>query len=203
MNKLKKWVYIPLGILVGGLALIILLTVLGTKIGFLWALLIESVLVAVVAFIVASKFGQQVGQKITNGTIIVLVCVWGIVGMANVGAWLIGSGSNNAPAQNTGTISPATNEDKAVARKKLDEYLSLAGKSGLVSSYEFSDKARVIYVGNVWYTQKVAFKKDFLGAVALQLKTITGYHNFEVLDAYSNEKVAEVTAFGGSLEVYK
>jgi hypothetical protein len=97
MNKLKKWVYIPLGILVGGLALIILLTVLGTKIGFLWALLIESVLVAVIAFVVASKFGQQVGQKITSGTIIALVCVWGIVGMANVGAWLIGSGSDNAP----------------------------------------------------------------------------------------------------------
>ena len=96
-----------------------------------------------------------------------------------------------------------TDEEKETARKELDEYLKLAGKAGLVTSYEFSDTARVIYIGNVWYTQKVDFKKDFLGAVALRLKTITGYHNFKVLDAYSNEKVAEVTAFSGSLEVYR
>jgi hypothetical protein len=110
------------------------------------------------------------------------------------------SGASVAQAKTPPT---ATSEDKAAAQKKLDEVLSLAKTAGLVSSYEFSDTARVIYVGPVWYTQTVAFKKDFLGAVASPLETITGYHNFEVLDAYSNEKVAEVTAFSGSLEVYK
>ena len=72
-----------------------------------------------------------------------------------------------------------------------------------MSSYEFSEKANVVYVGKIWYTQPVTFKKDFMGKVAALKKTITGYHRFEVLDAYSNEKVAEVTAFSGSLEIYK
>ena len=95
------------------------------------------------------------------------------------------------------------NQTKENAQKELDEVMKLAQTSGLVTSYEFSEKANVVYVGKIWYTQTVAFKKDFMGKVAGLKKTITGYHRFEILDTYSNEKVAEVTAFSGSLEVYK
>ena len=68
---------------------------------------------------------------------------------------------------------------------------------------DFSDSATVVYVGPVWYTQTVAFKKDFLAKTAMLKKAVTGYGHFEVRDAHSNEKVAEVTAFSQSLEVYK
>ena len=112
----------------------------------------------------------------------------------------------DAPVQKAEESKPIQEDDvqsKEAAQKELDEVMKLAKTAGLVSSYEFSEKANVVYVGNVWYTQTVAFKKDFMGKVATLKKTITGYHRFEVLDAYSNEKVAEVTGFSGSLEVYK
>lgn len=92
---------------------------------------------------------------------------------------------------------------KEKAQKELDDVIALSKKAGLVKSYEFSDKANVVYVNKMWYTQDVSFKKDFLAKIASLKTAITGYHRFEVRDAYSNEKVAEVTAFSGSLEVYK
>lgn len=92
---------------------------------------------------------------------------------------------------------------KEKAQKELDEFMSLSKKATIVTSYEFSDEASVVYVGKVWYTQTVQFKKDFIAKVATLKKAITGYKHFEVRDAYSNEKVAEVTSFSGSLEVYK
>jgi hypothetical protein len=48
----------------------------------------------------------------------------------------------------------------------------------------------------------VAFKKDFLAKVAMLQQVISGRHFFEVRNERSNEKVGEVTAFSGSLEVY-
>ncbi|MCX6717541.1 MAG: hypothetical protein NTU76_02605 [Candidatus Taylorbacteria bacterium] len=89
------------------------------------------------------------------------------------------------------------------AQKQLDEFMSLAKKAQVVTSYEFSDTASVVYVDYVWYTQTVQFKKDFLAKVGMLKKAITGYLHFEVRDAYSNEKVAEITAFSSSLEIYK
>ncbi len=97
----------------------------------------------------------------------------------------------------------STAVDKAAAEKELKEVMDLGIKANLVESYEFSDKATVVYVSSVWYTQTVAFKKDFLAKVATLKKAVTGYGHFEVRDAHSNEKVAEVTAFSQSLEVYK
>ncbi|MFA5022511.1 MAG: hypothetical protein WC508_05540 [Patescibacteria group bacterium] len=99
--------------------------------------------------------------------------------------------------------STVDSQDKAAAQKELDEVMALAKKSGLVSSYEFSNSATVVYVGQVWYTQTVQFKKDFMAKIAMLKKRITGYQHFEVRDANSDEKVGEVTAFGGSLKVYK
>lgn len=58
-------------------------------------------------------------------------------------------------------------------------------------------------LGSVWEGLTVAFKKDFLAKVAVLQQAISGRHFFEVRDDYSKEKVGEVTAFSGSLEVYK
>jgi len=49
----------------------------------------------------------------------------------------------------------------------------------------------------------VAFKKDFLAKVAMLQEAISGHHDFEVRNEHSDEKVGEVTAFSGGLEVYK
>jgi hypothetical protein len=81
--------------------------------------------------------------------------------------------------------------------------MDTAEKAALVSSYEFSETERVIYVTDVWYGMTVAFKKDLLAKVAMLQEAMTGHHYFEVRNDHSNEKVAEVTAFSGSLEVYK
>jgi hypothetical protein len=92
---------------------------------------------------------------------------------------------------------------KVDAQKELDEVIRLAKAANLVTSYEFSDRASVVYAGPAWYTQSVAFKKDFMAKISTLKKSITGFNNFEVRDANSNEKVGEVTAFSKSLEVYK
>lgn len=106
----------------------------------------------------------------------------------------------------TPTTQPSTQENQATkvaAQKELDETMTLAKTAGLITTYEFSDKANVVYADNVWYTQTVQFKKDFLAKVGTLKKQVTGYQHFEVRDAYSNEKVAEITSFGGSLKIYK
>ena len=92
---------------------------------------------------------------------------------------------------------------QAKAQTELDEVIKLAKAANLVTSYEFSDRATVVYAGPVWYTQSVAFKKDFMAKIATLKKVITGYAHFEVRDVNSNEKVGEVTAFSQSLQVYK
>ncbi len=103
----------------------------------------------------------------------------------------------------TATTASSNATQKAQAQKELDDIMALGKKAGLVVSYEFSDRASVVFIGATWYTQTVAFKKDFMAKVATLKKAITGYQHFEVRDAYSNEKVGEVTALTGSLEVYK
>lgn len=103
-----------------------------------------------------------------------------------------------APAQ----ASTETN-DKQKAQEELDAIIALSKQAGVVSSYEFSETANVVYVTDVWYSLDVSFKKDLMGKIASLKETITGYHRFEVRNAKSNEKVGEVTAFSGSIEVYK
>lgn len=77
-----------------------------------------------------------------------------------------------------------------------------AGDAGLVTSYEFSEKGNTVFVGAPWYSWTVQQKKDFMAYIAMRKKTITGYAFFEVRDAYSNEKVGDVSAFSESLEVF-
>lgn len=114
--------------------------------------------------------------------------------------------TNTAPVQskpvvNSTPVSPTVS--KAEAESELKKFMDLAKSANLVSSYEFSDKATVVHIDSVWYTQKVDFKKDFIVKVGLLKKAVTGYAHFEVRDAYSDEKVGELTAFTQSIEVYK
>ena len=119
--------------------------------------------------------------------------------------------SSNSNISETSKVKPKdqtqnTNSNsisKTDAEKQLAEIISLGKKAGLITSYEFSNTANVIYIGSVWYTQTVSFKKDLMAKISILKEVATGYRHYEVRDAYSNEKVAEVTAFSGSLEVYK
>ncbi len=113
-------------------------------------------------------------------------------------------GSTEAPQAATEAPQPATSlKSKEESQKELDELMNLAKTGKLITSFEFSDSAAVVYAGPAWYTQTVGFKKDFLAKAAMLKKEITGYRHFEVRDSYSNEKVGEVTSFSGSLEIYK
>ncbi len=107
-----------------------------------------------------------------------------------------------APAEEVATDTQST-LSKEDAQKELDHIMDLSKQANFALSYDFSNTGTVVYAGPAWYTQSVAFKKDFLAKVGALKKVITGYQHFEVRDANSNEKVGEITAFSGSLEVYK
>jgi hypothetical protein len=112
-------------------------------------------------------------------------------------------GSSYTTSTNTSSVSVQSQISKEDAGKQLKDLMDTAMKANIVSSYEFSESKNVVYAGKGWYTQKVSFKKDFLAKLSSLKQVATGYRHFEVRDAYSDEKIAEVTAFGGSLEVYK
>lgn len=153
-------------------------------------------------------FVQKIKRLIKLGIgvffgIIVLVII-----LASIGGNDSPSSTSQAPVVTQPVTSTASVPEKPQrtamqAQKELDEFMALAKKAELVTTYEFSDKASVVYVGKVWYTQTVQMKKDFLAYISMIKKDITGYNHFVVRDAYSDEKVAEVTAFSKSLEVYK
>ena len=92
---------------------------------------------------------------------------------------------------------------KKEAQDQLDAFMKTSKDAKLVTSYEFSETATVVYVDKMWYTQTVEFKKDFIAKIGMLKKAVTGYTHFELKDAYSNEKVGEITAFSQSIEVYK
>lgn len=93
---------------------------------------------------------------------------------------------------------------KDEAMKEFERLMDLSKASGLVKSYEMTkDTSLKIFVSKVWYTQEVQFKKDMVAKFSTLQQTIYGRHRLEVRDAFSNEKVAEVTAFSGSIEILK
>jgi hypothetical protein len=136
--------------------------------------------------------------------------VTALIGLVVIGGTsaLTGSTSSTQPAATAQTqaaaeapTTPTLSATQATADFK--DVMSTAVKADLVSSYQFNETDRVIYVTGLWYSQPVTFKKDFLAKIAMDQEAMTGKHFFEVRDEDSNEKVAEVTAFSGSLEVYK
>lgn len=115
----------------------------------------------------------------------------------------LSSGSNNKQPVAQSEQATSTVADKAQSQEALDALITLSKEAGVISSYEFSETANVVYVTDAWYNLDVSFKKDLLGKIASLKEAATGYHRFEVRNAKSNEKVAEVTAFSGSIEIYK
>ncbi|MFA6608295.1 MAG: hypothetical protein WCT07_00040 [Candidatus Paceibacterota bacterium] len=104
------------------------------------------------------------------------------------------------------TTTPTLSKEQA--QKELDAIMGTAVKAQLVTSYDFKEIANNtykwdIFVGKNWYVQTVKQKKDFVAYIAIRKKAITGFSHFELHDAYTNEKVAEVTSFSQSIEVYK
>lgn len=137
------------------------------------------------------------GRKILAGLVVFIV-----IGIIFSG----GSDNKNSTSSSSNNVPSAPIENSASveeAKKELDDFISLGMKANLITSYEFSDSASVVYIDSVWYTQTVQFKKDFIAKIGMLKKTITGYSHFEVRDTYSNEKVGEITAFSSSIEVYK
>lgn len=106
-----------------------------------------------------------------------------------------------APKETATTKPTLSKED---AQKEFDRLMDLSKQSGLVKSYEMTkDVSLTIFVSKLWYTQEVQFKKDMIAKFSTLQQAIYGRHRLEVRDAFSNEKVAEVTAFSGSIEILK
>lgn len=98
---------------------------------------------------------------------------------------------------------PAANEtSKADAQKELADFMALSKKAEVISSYDFTNDA-VVYVDQMWYQMTVPQKKDFIAHIGILKKAATGFSHFELRDAYSNDKVGEITSFSQSVEVYK
>lgn len=106
-----------------------------------------------------------------------------------------------APKETATTKPTLSKED---AQKEFDRLMDLSKQSGLVKSYEMTeDVSLTIFVSKLWYTLEVQFKKDMIAKFSTLQQAIYGRHRLEVRDAFSNEKVAEVTAFSGSIEILK
>lgn len=151
---------------------------------------------------ITSNFMQEQKKKYSKGlkwfvflSVFFLVVVIGLT-----------SGSDDKSGQSTAVQSEQTAptvENKEQSQEALDALIAISKQAGVVSSYEFSETANVVYVTDAWYDLDVSFKKDLLGKIASLKEAATGYHRFEVRNVKSNEKVAEVTAFSGSVEIYK
>lgn len=116
--------------------------------------------------------------------------------------------TSNTVTQPVSTTQPQQEKAPTISKddtmKEFQRLMELSKQSGLVTSYEMDENTSLkIYVGKIWYGQEVQFKKDMIAKFSTLQQTIYGRHRLEVRDAYSNEKVAEVTAFSDSLEVYK
>lgn len=168
------------------------------------ALFLVSLVVLIVGVVKPSFFSRIFRKNMTRKKIglifgsiaVILFILFGI------------TGGTKPPENNTQPATNQANEEtktaqKESAQKELSTLIDLSKKANLVVSYEFSNSASVVYIGPIWYTQTVAFKKDFIAKIGILKKQITGYTNFEVRDAYSNEKVGEITAFSQSIEIYK
>lgn len=115
-----------------------------------------------------------------------------------------GTGNEPAAPQTVASVQPSTQTvSNEQAKQELSELITLLQQARLVTSYEFSDSANVVYVTDVWFTQDVTFKRDFLAKISMLKHAITGYKRFQVRHANSNEMLGEVTGFSGSLEVYR
>ena len=138
-----------------------------------------------------------------GGAMVVFLVLFGINSDNTAPATVANEDTTKAAEDAVPADSTTEEMSKEDAQKELDELMNLSKKAGLVSSDECAESANGVYVGEVWYTQTAIQKKDFLAYVGNLKKTITGFRNLKVQDAYSDEIVAEVTAGFGELKVYK
>lgn len=127
-----------------------------------------------------------------------IIALWGM-GVFSPSRSPSGQTASSTPA--TASAKPSAAEIEA-AKKDLADDVRLAKQGNMITSYEFSESSATMYAGPAWYFQPVTFKKDFLASIAMLKKKIYGYQHFEIHDALSDEKVAEVTSLG-SLKIYK
>ena len=114
------------------------------------------------------------------------------------------SGDTNSPSPETTQSTQTQTISKEDAQKEFNRLMNLSKQSGLVKSYEMNENTSLkIFVSNIWYSQEVQFKKDMLAKFSSLQQSIYGRHRLEVRDANSNEKLAEITAFSGGIEIYK
>ncbi len=107
----------------------------------------------------------------------------------------------NLPAEEVKTV--VSPEQKQKDLQTLKETMAILTENKLATSYEFSENANVVYVSGKWYGLTAQEKKELLTSIGNVKDVATGYRWFEVRDAYSDELVAKVTAFTGSVEIYK
>ncbi len=122
---------------------------------------------------------------------------------AFLGFMVFGGDDDSAERQTEPSVAQTETVDAVAAQDALDALIEISKHAGLITSYEFSDVAVVVYVTDVWYGLDVSAKKSLLTQIGLLKEQATGYHQFEVRHSKSNEKVGEVTAFSGSVEIYK
>lgn len=89
MNIVKK-ILAGVGYIIGFLILGILLIILSPKIGLMWALAIESIVVTVGALLILkrAKVEKESADKFKNGLFAILLLVWGSVGVGYGFTWL-------------------------------------------------------------------------------------------------------------------
>lgn len=138
-----------------------------------------------------------------GGAMVVFLVLFGINSDNSTPATVVNEDSVKTTEDTTPAESVSQKMSKEDAQKELDELMSLSIKAGLVTSYKISDTGNIVYVGPTWYTQTAIQKKDFLAYVANLKEAITGYRNFRVQDAYTDEVVAEFNSLGGDFKIYK
>jgi len=88
-------------------------------------------------------------------TIIIGAAVFAIVGTT---AMSNSTAASRAEAQNG--VASSTSLSAVDVAAQFKDLMNTGEKAGLVSSYEFSDSERVIYVTDVWNSMTVALKKE-------------------------------------------
>lgn len=149
MNKFKKYVLVPIFSGIGIFVLLVLLTVLSIKLGFLLALFITSFFVLAIPSIlkVVLSIDNALKQRIHSVISSTVVFIWVIVGIANMGAWVIGylktpSGENISNIQEKVTYDDV--EIYVSAQIILENFL----KSPSTAKYPVSSSANIERLGD-------------------------------------------------------
>lgn len=145
---------------------------------------------------------QEVKPFYKKRWFIVFAVILGIIFISTLGDSPSPSPSVTNTEPEPQQVAPSISKEDA--QKEFDRLMQMSKDAGLVKSYEITADAPLkIYADKMWYSQDVQFKKDMLAKFSTLQQAMYGRHRLEVRDAYSNEKLGEITAFSGSIEIYK